>query len=73
MCLFPINVDISDFNTHGLEIVFGFMDLVGDIQKSFGGNATNIETGSSKRASLFNADCVKSELGGLDCGHVTFI
>lgn len=47
-----------------------FMVLMRDVEKGFGGDAANIEAGSSKCTSLLDADGIESELRCLDCSHV---
>ena len=67
----PVEIDSSDVDAEGLEIVVGFVVLVRYVEESFGGNAPNIETGSAEGASLFDADGVESELCSFDGCYIT--
>lgn len=46
------------------------MVLMRDVEQCFGGDAAYIEAGTSKCASLLDADGIESELRCLDCSHV---
>lgn len=47
-----------------------FVVFVGDVEKSLGRNAADIEASSSERSSFFDADGVESELCSLDGSDV---
>ena len=67
----PVDRGASRLDTHFSEVMVEFMVLVGDVQQSFGGDATDVEASSSERASFFDADGIESELCGLDGSDVS--
>jgi hypothetical protein len=46
------------------------VEIVGRVKQSLGGNAADIETGTSEGSSLFNADGLETSLACLDGSHV---
>lgn len=42
------------------------------VQQSLGWNTTHVQTGATQRSSLFNANCLHSELSSLNCGNVAY-
>jgi hypothetical protein len=73
LSLLPINFDTLNLDTHFLEIVFGLVKLMGDVEQCFGGNAAHVQARPSESASLLDADGVQSLLSCFDGSHITCI
>ena len=69
--LSPIDLDLANFNAMILEVMHCVVVLMSSVEKSFGRNATDVETGATESASAFDADSLHAHLTSLDGSDVT--
>lgn len=69
--LVKVDLDIRDLDTSLLGIVKNLVVKVGAVQESLGGNAANVQAGTTKGTTLLNAGGLKTKLSSLDGSDVT--
>jgi hypothetical protein len=64
--LVEVDLDIRNLNTSLLSIVKNLVVEVSAVEESLGGNAADVQAGTTKGTALLNASGLKTKLGSLD-------